>query len=125
MAAGFPQARSTRELFRWRIRQRLAVSCPQSGVAARVAGTACMFKAGWCAVYLEPARSQRGRLEPRALWHVSRFRDLAPLCIVGGLRRTDPLLPSRWLAAGKAAVARKHMATVSAGRRARRQGSEA
>ena len=45
MAAGFPQARSTRELFRWCIRQRLAVSCPQPGVAARVAGTACMSKA--------------------------------------------------------------------------------
>ena len=31
-------------------RQRLAVSCPQSGVVARVAGTACMFEAGWRAV---------------------------------------------------------------------------
>jgi CheY-like chemotaxis protein len=38
---------------------------------------------------------------------------LAPLCIVGGLRRTDPLLPSCWLAAGKAALAGKHMASVS------------
>src|SRR5215831_3301113 len=28
MAAGFPQARFTRESFRWRIRQCFAVSCP-------------------------------------------------------------------------------------------------
>ena len=52
----------------------------------------------------------------RPLWHVSRFRDLAPLCIVGGLRRTDPLLPSCRLAARKAALAGKHMASVSAAR---------
>ena len=49
-----------------------------------------------------------------ALWHLSRFKVLAPLCIVGGLRRTGPLLPSCWLAAGKAALAGKHMASVSA-----------
>ena len=38
-----------------------------------------------------------------------------PLCIVGGLRRSDPLLPSCRLAARKAALAGKRMASISAG----------
>jgi SAM-dependent methyltransferase len=67
----FLKARSTRQLFRWRIRQRLAVSCPQPGVAARLARTTCMSKAGWRVVQLKPARSQSGRLERWTLWRVS------------------------------------------------------
>src|SRR5215472_17090691 len=46
MATRVPQARSSRELFRWCIRQRLAVSCPQSGVTARVAGLHACLKPG-------------------------------------------------------------------------------
>jgi SAM-dependent methyltransferase len=51
------------KLFRLRIRQCLAVSCAQSGVAARVARTACVSETGWRVVQLKPARSQSGRLE--------------------------------------------------------------
>jgi SAM-dependent methyltransferase len=40
------------------IRQCLAVSCPQPGVATRVARIACMSQAGRGAVQLKPARSQ-------------------------------------------------------------------
>ena len=56
MAARFPQARSAGSPLRWRIRQRLAVPCPQSGAAARAAGTACKPETGWRTVQLEPAR---------------------------------------------------------------------
>jgi SAM-dependent methyltransferase len=62
-ATGFSQTRFTRQPFRWRIRERLAVSRPQPGVAARVARTAWMSKAGWRVVQFKPARSQSGGLE--------------------------------------------------------------
>ena len=42
--------------FRWRIRQRRAVSCTEPGVATRIAGIACDSETGWGAVQLEPAR---------------------------------------------------------------------
>src|SRR5690349_24346845 len=48
---------STRQLFRWRIRQPLAVSCSHPGIAARVARAVCMSKAGRRVVQLKPARS--------------------------------------------------------------------
>ena len=57
LAAGFSQARSSEQLFRWCIRQRCAVSCTQPGVAARVVGTARKSETGWCAVQLKSARS--------------------------------------------------------------------
>ena len=57
LAAGFSQARSSEQLFRWCIRQRCAVSCTQPGVAARVVGTARKSETRWCAVQLKSARS--------------------------------------------------------------------
>src|ERR1700751_1063743 len=49
--------------FRWRIRQRLAVSCPQPGVAARVARTACMSKAGWRDCYYGGQQELKGDVQ--------------------------------------------------------------
>src|ERR1041384_6103649 len=48
-------------------------------------------------------------LEGRPLRRIARFRNLAPLRIVGGFRRTDALLPSFRPATRKAAVAGNHM----------------
>jgi SAM-dependent methyltransferase len=44
------------------------------------------------------------------------YLDLGPLCIVGGLRGSDPLLPSCRLAARRAALAGKRKASVGAAR---------
>src|SRR5207247_1087240 len=61
-------------------------------------------------VQLEPARRQRGGLEPRALRRVSRSGKLAAFHERRGIRRAGALLPARRPAARAAALARERVA---------------
>src|SRR5437773_149697 len=95
-----------RGALRRRVRQRGAVPRAGQGAAARPARAAREPEAQRRAVQLEPARRQRGGLEPRPLRRVSRPGDLAALHDRGRFRGARALLPPRGPAARPPAPAR-------------------
>src|SRR5204862_6797611 len=95
-------------------RQRRSVSCAERRAAARAGRIARHAQAGRRAVQLEPARRQRGRLERRPLWRLSRSRFLAPLYDSRRLRRALTLLSPARPAARAAALAGERVAEVEA-----------
>src|SRR5437879_9249716 len=110
MAAGFVRLKAPRCALRRRVRQRGAVSRAEPGAAPRPARAACDAQAARRAVQFEPARRQRGGMEPRALRGVSRPGNMAAFHDRRRIRRAHALLQARRPAARAAALARERVA---------------